>query len=250
MVQVQVLVQTWICSFFKRGPSFFLRVPCAASVSIHQGIWLHHYLGKFRTWCSEWWGCLWPVLDLGMGRIGSMSPLLLRSHCYCPACSVCYWVEYHVCYECIHGSFLIFNTTYCTSSLVTFWLADPLKVVLLATHFACLTPCRGHLWLVTWFSSTILVATTTSTYILVGFHSCHGPFVFVVLGWLGYILGWPLLVICWHLKPCYIWGTGYFVLISRGHFKCFGMAYILLQGLQQPCFGQDFCLQSIGSFAM
>ena len=47
-----------------------------------------------------------------------------------------YWVEYHMRNKCIHVTLLIFN----------FWLAEPLKVVLLATHFICLTPCRAHLW--------------------------------------------------------------------------------------------------------
>ena len=51
--------------------------------------WVSHVPQVFQSTktYSRWsgrWGCLWPILDPGMGRMGSISPLFLCGHCYCP----------------------------------------------------------------------------------------------------------------------------------------------------------------------
>ena len=168
-----------------------------------------------------------------------MLPLPLCSHCYCPACRcpLLGWIP--------HVQWVSMAVPSSSIQCIS-----PLKEVFLVPHFACLTPCRAHPWPVTWSSSTMLMATATSTRILVGFHFRHGPFMFVGRGRLGYIWGLPLSAICWHLKSCYVRGTRYFVLVLHGYFKHFNMAYILLQGLQQSCFGQHVCLLSIISYAL
>ena len=69
---------------------------------------------------------------------------------------VCYLVKHHIRNECIYGSFLIFNTTHCTSSLVTWqtlskWFCLPyaLHVWLHAGHIRDLSPdpAPTYLWL-------------------------------------------------------------------------------------------------------
>ena len=57
-------------------------ISCAASVTVHQGIWLHRYRGRSWVWLGGQQGCLWPVLDQGMGRTGLLSPWALRGHYY------------------------------------------------------------------------------------------------------------------------------------------------------------------------
>ena len=95
--------------------------------------------------------------------------------------------------------FLVSDTSNGTSFLIALWLADPLEVVLLATHFACLTPCKAYPWSVTQAPQALHA-------FYQGLHFHHTLFAFVDTSF-RLCFGQYLSVICWHPKLCYVWNA-------------------------------------------